>query len=88
MSVTLLRNLAFVARFTAVDLAHQLRRDLKRGVFSRQTLGLIGVATAVAVFALGQGAWSVAVLSLLLAGFFTYGPARADRRWRDDSREP
>ncbi|ELZ12107.1 hypothetical protein C478_10923 [Natrinema thermotolerans DSM 11552] len=61
----------------AADLAHQLRRDLERDVFSRQTLGLIGVAIVVAVFAFGQGEWSVAVLSLLLTGFFTYGPGRA-----------
>ncbi|ELY86746.1 hypothetical protein [Natrinema altunense] len=88
MAVTFLRTLAFVARFTAVDLAHQLRRDLERRVFSKQTLGLIGVAIAVAAFALGQGTWSIAALAILLAGFFTYGPARADRRWRDDRRDP
>ncbi len=77
----LLNTTGFVARFTAADLAHQLQRDLERGVFSRQTLRLIGVAIAVAVFALGQGGWSVAVLSLRLAGSFTYGPARATFRY-------
>ncbi|WP_241430570.1 hypothetical protein [Natronorubrum sulfidifaciens] len=40
-----LRYLIGVARFTVVDVAHELRMDYERGVFSRQTLAVIGGST-------------------------------------------
>ncbi|MXV61300.1 hypothetical protein GS429_04315 [Natronorubrum sp. JWXQ-INN-674] len=82
-----LRYLVDVARFTAVDLAHELRRDYERGVFSKQTLAMIGGSSAVAVAAIAKGAFAIGVVALLTAGLFTYQPAQADRRWRDERRD-
>ncbi len=84
---TTLRSLTYAARFTAVTVAHELRRDYERGVFSRGTLGAIGGTIAIALVTLGSGDWSLTVILVSLAAVFTYVPARADRRWRDDWRE-
>jgi len=81
-----LRALVDSARFTAVTVAHELRRDYERGVFSRQTLGIVGVAIAVALVAIGAGELGMAVTFVAMAGLLTYASAQADRRWRDDRR--
>ncbi len=86
MTITL-RALVDSARFTAVTVAHELRRDYERGVFSRQTLGAIGGTIAIALVTLGSGDWSLTVFLVSLAAMLTYVPTRADRRWRDDRRE-
>ncbi|WP_436347688.1 hypothetical protein [Natronorubrum sp. FCH18a] len=82
-----LRYLIDVARFTAVDLAHELRRDYERGVFPRETLAVIGGTSAIAVAAIAKGAYGLGLSGLLFAGFFTWSTARADRRWRDERRD-
>ncbi|WP_436346960.1 hypothetical protein [Natronorubrum sp. FCH18a] len=81
-----LRYLVDVARFTAVDLAHELRRDYERGVFSRQNLAGIGVTIAGSALAIATGGYGLGVMGLFFAGFFTWSTARADRRWRDERR--
>ena len=86
MTVALLRNLAFVVRFTAVDLAHELRRDYERGVFSRRTLAMVGSSSAIGVVTLARGELGLALLALTWAAIVIYCPARADRRWRDELR--
>ncbi|WP_440769923.1 hypothetical protein [Natronorubrum sp. DTA28] len=80
-------GLASVVRFAVVTAAHELRRDYERGVFSRQTLAMIGGAIAVAALAISTGGYGLGVMSLLFAAFFTWSTARADRRWRDERRD-
>ncbi|SDK70580.1 hypothetical protein [Natronorubrum texcoconense] len=80
-------NLVDVARFAAVDVAHELRRDYERGVFSRQILAGIGIAIAGSVVAIATGGYGLGVLGLLFAGFFVWSTARSDRRWRDERRD-
>ncbi|SEH14649.1 hypothetical protein SAMN04487967_1703 [Natronorubrum sediminis] len=85
MTVTL-QYLADAVRFTLVDLAHELRRDYERGVFSRQTLAMVGLSGAGALFSLGRGQWGLSLSLVGFAALITYSPARADRRWRDRRR--
>ena len=81
------RYLVDVARFAAVDVAHELRRDYERGVFSRQTLAGICVAIAGSAVAIATGGYGLGAMGLLFAAFFTWSTARADRRWRDERRD-
>ena len=80
-------NLVTVARFAAVETAHELRRDLERGVFSRGTLAIIAITLVVTIVAFVRGEIRLAVASVAFAALMTYAPARADRRWRDETRQ-
>ncbi|SIS14608.1 hypothetical protein [Natronorubrum thiooxidans] len=82
-----LRYLIDVARFTVVDLAHELRMDYERGVFSKQTLAIIGGSSAVAIASIAKAAYGLGLSALFFAAFFTWSTARADRRWRDERRK-
>ena len=77
-----------VARLAIVDLAHELRRDYERGVFSRQTLAVIGVSLGAAVVSGARGEWVPAGIGVAIAAWLTYLPAREDRRWRAGRRSP
>ncbi|TYL37594.1 hypothetical protein CV102_16680 [Natronococcus pandeyae] len=80
------RHLVGVGRFVAVELAHELRRDYERGVFSQQTLAVVGLSIAAVVIGAARGEWILAATAATTAGLFTYTAARADRRWRDSRR--
>lgn len=82
------RYLIDVARFAVVDLAHELRMDYERGVFSRQTLAIIGGSSTVAIASIATAAYGLGISALFFAAFFTWSTARADRRWRDERRTP
>ncbi|NGM69429.1 hypothetical protein G6M89_10485 [Natronolimnobius sp. AArcel1] len=77
-----LRYLSGVGRFGLVRVAYELRRDYERGVFSRQTLAMVGCFLAGGPILLHTGAVELAVVSVGLAAWMTYTVARADWRWR------
>ena len=79
-------HLVTVARFAAVASAHEFRHDLERGVYSRQTLAIIAVMTFVTIVALARGEWALSIMTGAIAIWMSYLPARADRRWRDETR--
>lgn len=80
---TQVRHLLGMGRFLAVELAHKLRWDYERGVFSRQTLVVIEFSVIAAVIGTTQSEWSLSATTTVTAGLFTYTAAQADRRWRD-----
>ena len=82
------RYLIDVARFAVVDLAHELRMDYERGVFSRQTLAIIGGSSTVAIASIVTAEYGLGISALFFAAFVTWSSARADRRWRDERRTP
>ena len=77
---------AIVVRVALVTVAHEFRRDLERGVYSRQTLVLAGFLFASGGFAAVHREWLVSPLSVGFGCWLLYGVARGDRRWRDDTR--
>jgi len=86
MSFAAYSNLADVMRFAAVELAHELRKDVERGVFSRQELATIGLFAASVPVGLHVEAWALAVGGAIVAGWFTWAIERQERRWRDERR--
>ncbi|OVE84724.1 hypothetical protein [Natronolimnobius baerhuensis] len=83
-----LRYLSGVGRFGLVRVAYELRRDYERGVFSRQTVTMVGCLLAGGPILLYTGAVGLTIVSVGLAAWMTYTVARADRRWRAHHPDP